>query len=139
MAKPYLSDQALKALAICTRGCRLTQIRIDDHNARGFPPQRNSSLTQAILTGGTLCIFQDLMQGTLPHIQHRLTCEVSCHDFLRGDLPLSTHWHTSAIMAATIVSSPDEGALGWRGLGERVVGTSGSPCTARLAIPRRTM
>src|SRR5438874_4832630 len=37
MAKSHLSDQALKALTIYGRSSRLSQVLIDNHNARGFP------------------------------------------------------------------------------------------------------
>jgi hypothetical protein len=85
----------------------LTEILINDDNARGFPSQRNGSLTQGILTGGAFRIFQHLMQGALPHVQHRLTREMACGDFLQRRLPLCTHWQTSAIIVARMVSSPD--------------------------------
>jgi hypothetical protein len=88
MTKPHLGDQALKALAIGSFRSRLTQVLINDHNARGFPPQRNRSLAQGILTRR---ILEHLRQGTLAHVQHGLTRKMSGGNFVQGRGLKCTH------------------------------------------------
>src|SRR5712692_6802805 len=79
---------------------------------------RNGSLAQAILACGAFRVFEHLVQRTLTHVQHGLPREMLCSDFLQGRWLNSHHGHTSAIMAATRVSSG--GATGQAGSGERV-------------------
>jgi hypothetical protein len=57
MAESHLSDQMLKSEPVNHRGSRLSQILINDYNARSFPPQRDGSLAQAVLARGAFRIF----------------------------------------------------------------------------------
>jgi len=84
MAKPHLGHEPLKSSPIDGACSRLAQVLINDDNARGFPAQRNGSLAQAILARGAFGIFEHLMESTLAHVQHGLTREMSCGDFLQG-------------------------------------------------------
>jgi len=83
MAKPHLGHEPLKPSPIDGACPRLTQVLINDHNARGIPAQRNGSLAQAILARGAFGIFEHLMESTLAHVQHGLTREMSCGDFVQ--------------------------------------------------------
>src|SRR2546426_992633 len=73
--------------------------------------------------------FEHLMQSTLPHIQHRLALEMPSGDFLQCSRLNRDHWHTSTIIAATIVSSGE--TLRRADGGKRDADTSGV-CFSRI-------
>src|SRR5437899_1738263 len=83
VAKSDLSHQTLEAQPIDHRGSRLAQILINDDNTLCGPSQRKSALAQTILACRAFGVFEDLVQGTLAHVQHRLAREMPCGDFVQ--------------------------------------------------------
>lgn len=68
----------------------MAQILINHHNALLCPSQCQCAFAQGILAGSTFCIFKDLLQSTLTHIQTR-GC-VSDDERSRAE---AYQWHTS--------------------------------------------
>src|SRR6266568_496594 len=83
VAQSHFRHQPLKTRPIDSRSAGLAQILINDHNALCGPAQSERSFSESILACGAFRVFEDLMQSTLPHVQHRLTREMSCGDFLQ--------------------------------------------------------
>src|SRR6266568_5747349 len=81
VAQSHFRHQPLKTRPIDSRSSGLAQILINDHNALCGPAQSERSFSEAILACGTFRVFEDLMEGALAHIEHRLALEVP-----RGDL-----------------------------------------------------
>jgi len=82
MPQSDFGNQTLEAQPVNGRSAGMAEILINDDNAFIRPAKSPRSLTQGILTGGTFCILEHLLQSTLTHIQTRVTAEVMSGDVM---------------------------------------------------------
>ena len=80
MPESDFGNEPLEAQAVDRGSSRVAQILINHDNALVRPSERQSSLTQPILAGGTFRVLSHVLQSTLTHIQTGQTGKMmSCH------------------------------------------------------------
>ena len=78
----HLRDQLLKAFPVPRRRGRLRLVLVDSDYALGGPAQLDGPRAEGVLALRAFCVFDDLVQRGLPHIEVRVSLQVFAVDFL---------------------------------------------------------